>query len=170
MLPNTKRKKIRTKQNLSFLLTATEFIITHTRINPRGKQRAEMYRKDLLASFNALFVQQPFPPMCWDHAQPSAAAPDLHNSLPTDVPSRELTFFSPIHHIFDFFSCTITQSVSFWGKMKPALTSPRATAQQSLPQRGMVFFSQLLVLKCCKTEQKTNPSASIWSFFPPWNA
>lgn len=75
-----------------------------------------MHRKDLLASFNALFVQQPFPPVCWDHAQASAAAPASQNSLPTNVPSRDMTFFPPIHHISGYFFLQLPNQLVSEGK------------------------------------------------------
>lgn len=96
--------------------------------------------------------------MCWDHAQASAAAPALQNSLPTNVPSREMTFF-PIHHISEYFSLNIYPTSLFLRENYPVLTSPRATAEQFVPEREW-YFSQLLVLQCCKTKQKTNPSVS----------
>lgn len=119
-----------------------------------------MNRKDLLASFNTLFMQQPSPLMCWDHAQASAAAPALQNSLPTNVPSKKMTFFPLVITFLNIIFLHSYPTSCFLRQNETCAYKPTRNSTAVCPREEMLLFSQLLVLQLWKTKQKTDPNVS----------
>lgn len=91
--------------------------------------------------------------------------PQLRKTLFPPMFPPETWLFPPLFTTFlDIFSCSYPTS---WFLRENETCAHKQQYNGVCPREGMLLFSQLLVLQRCKTKQKTNPSVSTWSFYPP---